>query len=573
MKPDKLGRIVAKNMRRNMGHLALSAIGIVAGIAAFSFFLALGVGVKHWVHGDNFLPLTKLEIIPPKKSLEEDPSKLKNPITDELVARIRARKDVRDAYPKMRFAFPGMAHGGRSLFGHDIHIEFLGDGIDPKLVGNVKLICGSNQKDCSFRDWWAQEQPKTQCSTDKDCPAGKPCLAATHSCAECAEDADCGRGNLCDPLARICIPRLQCWPGDPLVYDQQHKPVKDEFGRTKRKNGHKNADCWQASGRYRCDGTRGLCTPTCRYHDDCGPGYYCDKDITHTCYRAVPALVSQYIIEMYNGSVAPGRGWTRIDKSTIDQFLGMTFTANLGQSIIGNAATNVRPLERRVQLVAVSDKAIPLGVTVPIGYVKRWNRYFARKAPDGTALEAYKYKHYTSVVVWLKSKSYVSSFAHYIKKLGYELEDNNAETVGLLITIVTLLLSVVSGFIVLISAINISHTYYMLISERRWEIGVMRAVGATRWDIRSIILGEAAVLGFFSGAVGIVTAIGLSRLVDFINVRWVPYFPFKPDSYFRYPFWLLALALGFATAFCVAGAYWPANRAAKMDPARTLTAH
>ena len=573
MRTQNLGKMVAQNIRRNLGHLALSAVGVVAGIAAFSFFLALGEGVRRWVHSDSFLPLTKLEVIPPKKSLEEDPSKLKNPITDELVAKIRARKEVREAYPKMRFAFPGIAHGGRSLFGHDIHIEFLGDGIDPNLVRDQShFSCGGKQKNCAFKDWWAIEQPKRRCRSDRDCPKGRPCLSSTHSCAECATDSECGKGNICDPITRLCIPKLKCYPNDPYVLDQQGRRVRDEFGRPKRKS-NPNQDCWEVSGRYRCDKARGLCTPSCRYHDDCGPGYYCDKELTHTCYRAVPALVSRYIIELYNGSVAPGRGWVRIDKNTINQFLGMTFTAELGKSIIGEPISGAKPLERRIQLIGVSDKAIPIGVTVPLGYVKRWNEYFSRKGPDGKSLEPYKFKHYTSVVVWLKSKSYVNSFAHWIKSLGYELADNKAETVGLLITIVTVLLSIVSGFIVLISAINISHTYFMLISERRWEIGVMRALGASRWDIRSLILGEAAVLGFVSGIIGLGIAFGLSKLVDFVNAHWVPYFPFKPTTYFDFPWWLVAFSLTFATLFCVAGAFWPANRAAKLEPAAALTVH
>jgi len=574
VKTDKLARIVSQNMRRNMGHMALSAIGIIAGIAAFSFFLALGLGVRHWVHSDNFLPLTKLEVIPPKKSLEKDPSKLKTPINDALVTQIRNRKEVRDAYPKMRFAFPGMGHGGKGLFGHDIHIEFIGDGIDPHLVKDHKgFSCGGKQKDCAFKDWWAIEQPKHQCRDNHDCPSAKPCLATTHSCAQCSCDADCGKANTCDPITKICIPALKCWPNDPYIRNQAGKIVKDEFGRPAHKKGHKDADCWRISSRFRCDTTRNRCTNACVYDDQCGPGYYCDKGLTHTCYRAIPALVSQYLIELYNGSVAPGRGWSQIDDKTVSQFLGLTFTAELGESVIGGAAINVKSLQRRIQLIGISDRAIPLGVTVPIGYVKRWNKYFSRKDAHGVSLEPFKFKHYTSVVVWLKDKSKVSSFTRFIKKLGFELSDNKAETVGLLITIVTILLSIVSAFIVLISAINISHTYYMLISERRWEIGVMRAVGASRWDIRNIILGEAAVLGLASGIAGLATGIGLARLVDVINQKWVPYFPFKPHTYFHFSWWLILFSLAFATLFCVAGAFLPANRAARMEPADALTVH
>lgn len=574
MKAPKLLRIVGQNIQRNLSHLSLSAIGIVAGIAAFSFFLALGVGVKNWVHSDNFLPLNKLEVVPPKKALEQDPAKLKNPITKEVVERIRQRPEVEQAYPKMRFAFPGLGHGGSSVFGHDIHIEFIGDGIDPDLVsGQRDFSCGDKYDECKFKDWWAIEQPDELCRSDADCAKGKPCVPKTGTCAQCESDDECGKAERCDPHTRICIADAKCWPNDRYVKTQQGETVKDEFGRPKRKRGKRNADCWEVSGRYRCDMQTNQCTNHCHNDGQCGPGYYCDKQLTHTCYRAIPGIVSHYIIEMYNGSVAPGRGWTRIDEDTIDQFLGMTFTAKLGESVIGGAASTSKPLERHVQLIGISDKAIPIGITVPLGYVKRWNRYFSHKGPGGKSTEPHKFKHFTSVVVWVKNKSLVHEFTSYIKELGFELEDNNAETVGLLITIVTLLLSIVSGFIVLISAINISHTYYMIISERRWEIGVLRAVGGSRWDIRSIILGEAFLLGLVSGGAGLGVGYGLSAMVDFINTHWVPYFPFKPASYFDFPWWLCAVSVGFGVAFCLAGAFFPANRAARMEPAAALSVH
>ena len=572
MKLKKLVRMSGQSIRRNLKHLLLSAIGIVAGIAAFSFFLSLGVGVKKWVHSDNFLPLTKVEVIPPKKSLEKDPAKLKSPITDKVVEMIKSRKEVSQAYPKMKFAFPGLAHGGQSVFGHDIHIEFIGDGIDPNLVGeDESFSCGGAFEECLFKDWWALEQPQKTCNDDRDCPSGSLCVPKTKTCSECTSDGDCDSGKICDPNSRTCIPDLKCWPKDPFVKNQKGEVLKDEFDRPKKKHGKRDADCWEVSGRFQCDTRRERCTNYCRSHGECGPGYYCDRQLTHTCYRSVPAIVSRYIIELYNGSVAPGRGWTRIDENTIDQFLGMTFTARLGESVISGDKKKVESIRRRVQLIGVSDKAIPIGITVPLGYVKRWNKLFSRKDESGRSLEPHKFKQYTSVVVWVRDKSQVHKFTSFIKDQGFELEDNNAETVGLLITIVTILLTIVSAFIVLISAINISHTYYMLISERRWEIGVFRAVGGSRWDIRSMILSEAFLLGLVSGAIGLFAGFALSSIVDFINTRWVPYFPFKPDSYFDYTWWLCLLSIGFGVVFCLAGAFFPANQAARMEPAEALS--
>jgi ABC-type antimicrobial peptide transport system permease subunit len=67
--------------------------------------------------------------------------------------------------------------------------------------------------------------------------------------------------------------------------------------------------------------------------------------------------------------------------------------------------------------------------------------------------------------------------------------------------------------------------------ERQHEIGIMRAVGASRGDVARIIIGEAAVLGLLAGLLGLLIAVGSSALFDYISASYVPDFPYKPDTY------------------------------------------
>ena len=127
-------------------------------------------------------------------------------------------------------------------------------------------------------------------------------------------------------------------------------------------------------------------------------------------------------------------------------------------------------------------------------------------------------------------------------------------------TIVTLLFIVISLVIIGMSAVNIAHTFFMLISDRKREIGILRAVGATKADVRRIILGEAAAVGAVAGALGIVIGVASSLIIDFLSRRFVPDFPFKPDSYFLFTPLLLGGALLFAVVFCVLGAYQVSER-------------
>ena len=75
MRLGKLGRIVGVNLRSNAVHFLLASIGVVVGIAAFAFFLALGAGVRSVVLGKIF-PLDQLEVVAKTLSLDLGPLSL-----------------------------------------------------------------------------------------------------------------------------------------------------------------------------------------------------------------------------------------------------------------------------------------------------------------------------------------------------------------------------------------------------------------------------------------------------------------------------------------------------------------
>jgi ABC-type antimicrobial peptide transport system permease subunit len=98
----------------------------------------------------------------------------------------------------------------------------------------------------------------------------------------------------------------------------------------------------------------------------------------------------------------------------------------------------------------------------------------------------------------------------------------------------------------------------------------MRALGATRGDVAALVLAEAACVGALGGAVGGIAARLLALAIDLAASKWLPDFPFRPDSFFRFPLWLVGVALAIGLLAALAGAYSPARRAARMDPARAI---
>jgi hypothetical protein len=462
VRPARLGRLALQSVNRARASFALSSFGIAVGVAAFAFLLALMGGVARIVLGQVF-PADRLEVATPKTSLLSPLTLFGGgPRLDDGVARrLRARPEVRAAYPKMRIAFPARAWGGEAFFGKAVQTEIIGDGVDPTVI-------------------------------DHDAGAGGRASVAPFEFRD-LEDAD--RGAACA-----------------------------------------------------ADG-------------DCARGQYCPADLG-VCTRPVPALVSRYLLEIYNGQLAPAYRLPRIGDFLASRLRGFTFNVELGRSFIASAPRGA-PVVRRFQLVGISDQAIPVGVTVPLPYVQRWNRTYVGER-EGT--------DYTSIALTVRSKRDLTPLAAYVKDLGFDQANRDAEQAGTAITIVTALFALLATVIISVAAVGIAHSFFAAVLERRREIGLMRALGATRGDIAALVLGEAAAVGVVGGGFGLLAARGAAALANFVAARYLPPFPFKPESFFEFSGSLVALALAFAVAFALVGAGLPALRAARTDPATTLGA-
>jgi ABC-type lipoprotein release transport system permease subunit len=311
----------------------------------------------------------------------------------------------------------------------------------------------------------------------------------------------------------------------------------------------------------------------CQADADCTtPGEYCAWDV-HRCEKPVPALVSRYMVELYNGAFAASHNMPRLSDFLLSRFKGFTFTVELGTSFVGPRAARGVPRQRRVMLVGVSDRAVPIGLSFPLAYVRRWNAEYAGEAgsgaPDGAGKAA---GGYTSVTLDVADRRAITSVAAAARGMGLTVVDSGAEQAGLAITLVTLLFGLVSLAILAVATINIAHTFFRVVVERRREIGVMRSVGASAGDIQRLLLGEAASVGLVGGIVGLSWAWLLAAAIDQASRRLLPEFPFKPETYFRFSPALVAGVVGFAVAACLLGAAWPARRAARMEPADAMTA-
>jgi len=134
-----------------------------------------------------------------------------------------------------------------------------------------------------------------------------------------------------------------------------------------------------------------------------------------------------------------------------------------------------------------------------------------------------------------------------------------AETLSSTTQVLTTLLGAVAAVSLLVGGIGIMNIMLVSVTERTREIGLRLAVGALEREVLLQFLIEAVVLSAMGGVVGIVIATaaswGLSSLMD------VPY-AFDPS--------INLLSLAFSAAIGVLFGYFPARRAARMDPIEAL---
>lgn len=111
----------------------------------------------------------------------------------------------------------------------------------------------------------------------------------------------------------------------------------------------------------------------------------------------------------------------------------------------------------------------------------------------------------------------------YNKAVGEEDEISYTDMVGLMMssvtTILTAITSILVGFVsisLVVSSIMIAIITYISVIERTKEIGILRAIGASKRNISSIFNAEALIIGFAAGAIGIIVTILLNTLISAI---------------------------------------------------------
>src|SRR5690606_17285060 len=112
----------------------------------------------------------------------------------------------------------------------------------------------------------------------------------------------------------------------------------------------------------------------------------------------------------------------------------------------------------------------------------------------------------------------------------------------------------------LVGGIGVMNIMLVSVTERTKEIGIRKALGATRSAIVFQFLSEAMALTFLGGLIGVLLSIGLSNLLMLL----IPAMPAKIEL------WMILLSLGVSVMIGLVFGVLPARKAAKLDPIECL---
>ncbi len=140
------------------------------------------------------------------------------------------------------------------------------------------------------------------------------------------------------------------------------------------------------------------------------------------------------------------------------------------------------------------------------------------------------------------------------------------EMVSSIIGLLSLALGGIASIALLVAGVGIANTMFTSVLERTRQIGIMKAVGATNWNIIEMFLIESALIGFIGGVVGVTIGIILSEAIEILAGSLSIAIAFKTVVTPQ----LVLIGLGFSTIVGVLSGVIPARRAAKLNPVEAL---
>ncbi|MGL5614966.1 MAG: ABC transporter permease [Sarcina sp.] len=179
---------------------------------------------------------------------------------------------------------------------------------------------------------------------------------------------------------------------------------------------------------------------------------------------------------------------------------------------------------------------------------------------------------YNTVSVEANNVKDVTAITNQIKSLGYMATSNEetANQINSSFSNITLVLSILGIIVLIVAAIGIVNTMVMAVNERTKSIGVMKSVGASNSEIKSMFIVQAGAIGLVGGIIGSIVSMIIFRLIT-MGVYESLLKQGKAVALMKYiPWWLVLITIVFSIVISVLAGVYPASKASKLNPIDAL---
>jgi len=179
---------------------------------------------------------------------------------------------------------------------------------------------------------------------------------------------------------------------------------------------------------------------------------------------------------------------------------------------------------------------------------------------------------YMALTVRVRSPKDVLQVEDSIKQMGFATFSllDATKSLRLVFTVFDLFLGLFGSLALTVASLGIINTLVMAILERRREIGILKALGATDRDVRSLFFAEAGAMGLFGGFFGVALGWLIGSALTWGTTIYLhrQNLPGVKISYI--PWWLALGAIIFAIIVSLVAGLYPAARAARLNPVDAL---
>jgi putative ABC transport system permease protein len=180
--------------------------------------------------------------------------------------------------------------------------------------------------------------------------------------------------------------------------------------------------------------------------------------------------------------------------------------------------------------------------------------------------------NYASLTVKVDDPAEVEAVENNIKARGFGAFSllDASKNLTLIFRVFDTLFGSFGGLALVVASLGIVNTLVMAILERRREIGILKALGASDGDVKKLFFTEAGCMGFLGGLFGVLLGWAIGRGINFGANVYLHRQNLPSIELTAVPVWMVFFAIAISIGVSLAAGLYPASRAAKLNPVEAL---